>query len=357
MATEKIGPISNRVLMNLLDRSFKNGSITAKEYRDLRKQYFGKPKLIQMDLFPDDPKKKQKGGLMEQTNGLKKMGLKKGGRIRGPQDLKEKKTREKLKKAKDRLQKKRQESEFNRLLEKFKKDNPSQKKLTPQEKKDLRDKMLKDQGKMTNPFLKFNKLGQPYMEAKGGGLAAATAKLKAQGLKKGGFPDLSGDGKVTMKDILIGRGVIKKKKGGFSGRAGVAFSADNKLRRALKKIDEADAKFKREKKPKKKQKGGAVSVFEKAKQRKPSGRLTVDDIKRVMPKPSMTLKGGKLKGVKDAPEELMREKRKKIGKALTGITGIMKGLGKAATGPVSTIRRAGKKAGRLAKRGYGLARK
>ena len=28
------------------------------------------------------------------------------------------------------------------------------------------------------------------------------------------FPDLSGDGKVTMKDILMGRGVIKKKKGG-----------------------------------------------------------------------------------------------------------------------------------------------
>jgi hypothetical protein len=28
--------------------------------------------------------------------------------------------------------------------------------------------------------------------------------------KKGGFPDLSGDGKTTMKDILIGRGVIKK---------------------------------------------------------------------------------------------------------------------------------------------------
>ena len=50
------------------------------------------------------------------------------------------------------------------------------------------------------------------MEAKGGGLAAATAKLKAQGLKKGGFPDLSGDGKVTMKDVLMGRGVIKKPK-------------------------------------------------------------------------------------------------------------------------------------------------
>ena len=31
-------------------------------------------------------------------------------------------------------------------------------------------------------------------------------------LAKGGrsFPDLSGDGKVTRKDILMGRGVIKK---------------------------------------------------------------------------------------------------------------------------------------------------
>ena len=37
-------------------------------------------------------------------------------------------------------------------------------------------------------------------------------------LKDGGsaskFPDLSGDGKVTQKDILMGRGVIKKKHGG-----------------------------------------------------------------------------------------------------------------------------------------------
>ena len=262
-----------------------------------------------MDLFPDDPKKKQKGGLMEQTNGLKKMGLKKGGRIRGPKDLKERKNKRRLAEVKSKVLQRMEKQKKSKKLED----------MTPQERKELMDKFLKGQGKMTNPFLKFNKLGQPYMEAKGGGLAAATAKLKAQGLKKGGFPDLSGDGKVTMKDILMGRGVIKK--------------------------------------PKKKQKGGAVSVFEKARQRKPSGRLTVDDIKRATPRPSMTLKGGKLQGVKDAPEELMREKKKKIGKALTGIKGVMKGLSKAATGPVAAIGRAGKKAGRLAKRGYGLARK
>jgi hypothetical protein len=47
---------------------------------------------------------------------------------------------------------------------------------------------------------------------KQGGLMEATKRLKAKGLKKGGFPDLSGDGKVTMKDILMGRGVVKKPK-------------------------------------------------------------------------------------------------------------------------------------------------
>ena len=34
-------------------------------------------------------------------------------------------------------------------------------------------------------------------------------------LKKGGFPDLSGDGKVTQKDILMGRGVVDKAQGGI----------------------------------------------------------------------------------------------------------------------------------------------
>ena len=41
-------------------------------------------------------------------------------------------------------------------------------------------------------------------------------------IAKGGsvkkFPDLSGDGKVTQKDILMGRGVVKAAKGGLAGR-------------------------------------------------------------------------------------------------------------------------------------------
>jgi hypothetical protein len=37
--------------------------------------------------------------------------------------------------------------------------------------------------------------------------------LKKGGMAKGKFPDLTGDGKVTFKDILKGRGVVKKKGG------------------------------------------------------------------------------------------------------------------------------------------------
>ena len=124
----------------------------------------------------------------------------------------------------------------------------------------------------------------------------ATKRLKAQGLKKGGFPDLSGDGKVTMKDILMGRGVVKK--------------------------------------PKKKAMGG-----------------------------SMTLEKGKLKGVKDAPEERAREagfilNKKRRGR---GFQSKANYLGKGAAAGVAGAMKAGakamKKAGRLAIRGYGKARK
>lgn len=265
---EKIGPIFNRILIKKLDQALDNGSINKKDYNELKNKYFGKPKLIQMDLF--DPKKKKQGGLMEATRRLKAQGLRKGGKAK-------------------------KGSGFGRKG-KTAPETKSNKTLTPQQKKDLMDKIKKSQGKMTNPFLKFNKLGQPYMEAKKGGSAK--------------FPDLSGDGKVTMKDVLMGRGVIKK--------------------------------------PKKKADGGSIkSIFKLAKAVKPLGRLSVDDIKRATPgKPSMTLKGGKLKGAKDAPEELRREKIKKVGKAL-GAIGAIKGV----------LKGAGKVAGRAAKRGYGIAKK
>ena len=36
--------------------------------------------------------------------------------------------------------------------------------------------------------------------------------MKKKTKKKKSFPDMSGDGKVTKKDILMARGVIKKNK-------------------------------------------------------------------------------------------------------------------------------------------------
>ena len=41
-------------------------------------------------------------------------------------------------------------------------------------------------------------------------------KMAKKKNKKKSFPDLNKDGKVTMKDILIGRGVIKKANGGVT---------------------------------------------------------------------------------------------------------------------------------------------
>tara|TARA_R100001591_G_scaffold21740_1_gene31248 strand:+ start:40 stop:699 length:660 start_codon:yes stop_codon:yes gene_type:complete len=57
-------------------------------------------------------------------------------------------------------------------------------------------------------------IGEKEMKAKVKALREAKKKGGTLKMKKGGFPDLSGDGKTTMKDILIGRGVIEKADGG-----------------------------------------------------------------------------------------------------------------------------------------------
>ena len=84
----------------------------------------------------------------------------------------------------------------------FKKANvpPS---LINQQKK---SKLKKDEGKKLKDFsYKLDKLEEKVKKKfnKGGRV----------GLKRGTFPDYSGDGKTTMKDILMGRGVIPKPKG------------------------------------------------------------------------------------------------------------------------------------------------
>ena len=51
----------------------------------------------------------------------------------------------------------------------------------------------------------------PRLTKKMMGASPRGPKTKRKLKNKGKFPDLSGDGKVTKKDILMGRGVIKKK--------------------------------------------------------------------------------------------------------------------------------------------------
>ena len=55
---------------------------------------------------------------------------------------------------------------------------------------------------MANP--RYNKQVTNRRGAMGGGM------MKRGMYKKGSVPDMSGDGKVTQKDILIAKGVIKK---------------------------------------------------------------------------------------------------------------------------------------------------
>ena len=269
---EKIGPIFNRILIKKLDQALDNGSISKKDYNDLKKKYFGKPKLIQMDLF--DPKKKKQGGLMapkktkkglKVTVNLPATEKKKKGPAGGP------KPKKKTKGLADLLKGKGSQAVPATPYDTFKKKKKQ--KLTEEQKKNVEKGatvMEKEDIPGTPHFRMVPKKsgsGTIIMEAKQGGLMEATKRLKAQGLKKGGFPDLSGDGKVTMKDVLMGRGVIKK--------------------------------------PKKKAMGG-----------------------------SMTLEKGKLKGIKDAPEESRRERVFERRKAL----GTLGALG-------------------AAKRGYGIAKK
>jgi hypothetical protein len=66
---------------------------------------------------------------------------------------------------------------------------------------------------------------------------AASRQMKKGGeIKTKSFPDLTGDGKVTMKDILKGRGVIKKK-------GGMMKKADGGLIRMHKQMAMSTKKF------------------------------------------------------------------------------------------------------------------
>jgi len=65
------------------------------------------------------------------------------------------------------------------------------------------------------------KMGGGMMKSKMASKGGARGGRRVMGMKMGGtaskkFPDLSGDGKVTQKDILMGKGVVKKKAGGMA---------------------------------------------------------------------------------------------------------------------------------------------
>ena len=73
-----------------------------------------------------------------------------------------------------------------------------------QEQIDKLKELLKRQGNFMEPLRRIKNPESKPMRMKKGGRAA---------LKKGSkFPDHSGDGKITQKDILMAKGVIPKKK-------------------------------------------------------------------------------------------------------------------------------------------------
>ena len=70
------------------------------------------------------------------------------------------------------------------------------------------------------------------------GLPSRLLSKKRTRFNKGGFPDLDGSGDTTMKDILIGRGVIKKAKGGIMDRQ--KYNKGDEAIRLLRDIDLPD---------------------------------------------------------------------------------------------------------------------
>jgi len=86
--------------------------------------------------------------------------------------------------------------------------NPEEKKQKEKEdraRKDIKEKLIDD-----SPVNKLFKKAADKLKEKNKKKVGGRIKMN----KGGSMPDLSGDGEVTQKDVLIGRGVIKKKAGG-----------------------------------------------------------------------------------------------------------------------------------------------
>jgi hypothetical protein len=116
---------------------------------------------------------------------------------------------------------------ISKNLKEFQKHKEDIIKSTDKHTKGLREEGKINVRKSVGPALsKISKITQtlPEKKAKGGRV----------GLKGGnGFPDLSGDGKTTFKDILIGRGVIKK--GKKNKKTMMAKKSETPMDKAVKK--------------------------------------------------------------------------------------------------------------------------
>ncbi len=89
-------------------------------------------------------------------------------------------------------------------------------------KRRIKRRMERVKGRMADDEKKKSKgmMGGGMMKAKG---RATGGMMKTKGAKAGGkFPDLTGDGKVTRKDILKGRGVPGMKGGGMKTKGSMA---------------------------------------------------------------------------------------------------------------------------------------
>ena len=98
-------------------------------------------------------------------------------------------------------------------------------------------------GLYANIHAKRKRGGKMRKKGDKGAPTAANFKRAAQtarkGMKKGGFPDLSGDGKTTMKDVLIGRGVLKKE-GGSKMQKKKAMKRGGVMKKKVKKARARD---------------------------------------------------------------------------------------------------------------------
>jgi hypothetical protein len=116
-----------------------------------------------------------------------------------------------------------------------------------------------------------------------GGLPQLPSNLPraAQGgivaFKDGGFPDLSGDGKVTRKDILMGRGVVSKAEGGLLSEVDSYMSAQA----VLNNPDSTDQ-----------QKAFAKATLDSLKPIEEGGNMTMDQYAAMMQEVSRRQQGG-----------------------------------------------------------------